>query len=221
MKKILFVFLIYSGYSIAQDVKYSFEYHLGYTYNIPAPLTIYQSGEEDLRLNAHFDSESFQVPLYWQFRFSRWKENSSWEFEAIHHKLYMVKNPDEIQNFSISHGYNIMSILRSNQVKLFDRHKFQLRYGLGTVLAHPESTIRGLKLREDGGLLKSGYYISGPVLNLAVAKHYSLTKRIYANTELKFYPSVSFVPVANGSAVVWSVPVAFIFGIGLDLKYQD
>lgn len=200
----------------AQKATYSFEYHLGVAYNIPAPLSVYQEDEEALHLNAYFDSESLQIPLYWNFRFARFKNNKSWEFEAIHHKLYMIKNPNEIQNFSISHGYNIMSILRSQKVTLFKKQGFIFRYGLGTVLAHPESTIRGKKLNEQNGIFGSGYYISGPVLNLGFAKRFYFSKRYFFNTEFKLYPSVSKVPVFNGHAVFWNVPVAFIFGIGID-----
>lgn len=215
---LIIVFLSSSGLLRAQKAIFSFEYHLGVAYNIPAPLIIHQTGEETLRFNAHFDSEPLQIPLYWQFRLARWKNVASWEFEAIHHKLYMIKNPDEIENFSISHGYNIISILRSQKMEIKDGFDFQLRYGIGAVLAHPENTIRGKKLSQEGGLLKSGYYISGPVLNVAVAKQFKLSERFYINSEFKFYPSLSKIPVVDGHSILWNVPVAFVVGLGIDFK---
>lgn len=223
VKKMRLLFLLFSMcfFARAQKATYTFEYHLGVTYNIPAPLAIYQDGEEPLKLNAHFDSEPLQIPLYWQFRLARWQEKSSWEFEAIHHKLYMIKNPEEIENFSISHGYNIMSILRSQKLELFNDFDLQLRYGLGTVLAHPENTIRGKRLDIYKGIFNSGYYISGPVLNLAVSKKVVLSDWFYLNSEFKFYPSYSRVPVVDGYATLWNVPIAFLVGIGVDFKKKN
>lgn len=218
MRILVYILLIFSvaNLGFAQKAKYAFEYHLGLADNIPAPLTIYQQNEETIKLNAIFSSEPLQVPLYWQFRFSRWKNENSWEFEAIHHKLYLYQRPPEIQNFSISHGYNILSILRSKKVTLFNNFACNVRYGLGTALAHPENTVRGKRLNQTGGILESGYYISGPVLNLSLGKQINFSDRLFSNLELKFYPSRAKVPVANGYAIVWNVPIAFIFGIGIN-----
>ncbi len=42
------------------------------------------------------------------------------------------------------------------------------RIGLGAVLAHPESMVRGRTLPESGGLFGLGYHIAGPVLSAGV-----------------------------------------------------
>jgi len=201
---------------IAQSANWSFELHGGVPYNIPAPLIIKQNNEETLRFNARFRSEPLISPYYWVLRISRFKNNKSWELEAIHHKLFLDNKPPEIQDFTISHGYNILTINRSFNKLAFKKHAYILRLGAGLVLAHPENTIRNQELNQQKGIFGWGYYIGGAVFNIAVAKRFYFTDRLFVNSEFKFNPSVSKVPIVNGHAIVWNFPVAFALGLGVD-----
>lgn len=206
----------FTDVALAQTGRWSFEIHGGLPYNIPAPLIIKQKNEETLRFNARYSSEPMIAPYYWVLRISRFQNNKSWEFEAIHHKLYLDNKPPEIQQFSISHGYNILVINRSFNKLAFQKHSFILRLGAGVVLSHPENKIRNKSLYQNGGVFDLGYYFTGPVLNISVAKRFYITNRLFVNTEIKFNPSVSWVPIVDGQAIVWNLPVTFIFGLGVD-----
>jgi hypothetical protein len=219
---ILFIYIIlaFSG-TQAQDTAWSIEFSGGIPYNFPSPLVIEQQGEPTLRLTARYSSEPFRSPIYYVWRIGRWKDGRAWEFEFVHHKLYLDNKPPEITNFSISHGYNMALINRTFKKRMFQKFDYHLRLGAGAVLSHVENTVRGQTFPEDGGLFGWGYYITGPVLNVAVAKRFYLARPLYINTEVKFNPSVSWVPIQNGQAVVWNFPVAFAFGLGIDLAAKE
>ena len=210
------VFTLLGFLAQGQKASWSFELMGGLPYNLPTSLTIKQQGEPSLRLNARYSSEPFVSPGYYIYRVTRWQENSSWELEFIHHKLYLDNRPDEVTFFHISHGYNMLMVNRAYKKPIFEKHSFLFRLGAGIVIAHPENMVRGMALDESGGIGSSGYYISGPVLNVAVAKRFYLVKRLFIITELKFNPSVSWVPVADGRATVWNMPFTFAFGMGFD-----
>ena len=67
----------------------------------------------------------------------------------------------------------------------FDKKTVQLRGGVGIVLAHPESKIRGKEFGDTVNDFDLGYFISGPVLNAAISKPIYLSSRFYINAEAK------------------------------------
>ena len=201
----------------AQDSFWSFEIHGGIPYNIPSSLVIKQDNEPDIRLSARYRSEPFVSPGYYLLRAGRWKEGSAWEVEFVHHKLFLDNMPAEVQEFSISHGYNILTFNRAFDKVLFQNFNYVLRLGAGMVISHPETTVRDLSFDQDGGLFGAGYYITGPVLNITMAKRFYLVGGLFINAEAKFNPSVSWVPIENGQAIVWNMPLTFAFGMGVDL----
>jgi hypothetical protein len=216
--KILTGFMLLNGVFLsAQDSYWSFEFSGGLPYNFTTPLTIQQANEPTLRINARYRSEPFRSPIYYLWRIGRWQDKRAWELEFVHHKLFLENRPPEVQEFSISHGLNMVLVNRAFEKQLLQKYPFILRLGAGIILAHPENTVRGQSLDQEGGLFGWGYYISGPVLNVSLAKRFYLLEKLYINTEFKFNPSVSWVPVANGQATVWNLPVAIAFGMGFDL----
>ena len=219
--RLLLIIAIISGsfchFSRAQESYWSLEIHGGIPYNIPAPLVVKQENEPTIRLNARYSSEPFKSPGYYIFRGGYWKDGRSWEIEFVHYKLYLDNKPPEIQEFSISHGYNILTFNRALDKVLFGNFDYILRLGAGVVISHPENTIRNRPLEQDGGLSGAGYYFTGPVLNITIAKRFYLFEPLFINTEIKFNPSVSWVPVQDGQAIVWNMPITFAFGMGVDL----
>ena len=210
--------IIFPVISMAQKAAWSVELHGGLPYNIPAPLVIKQNNEETIRLTAHYRSEPMIAPIYWTGRISRLQNNALWEFETIHHKLFLDNTPPEVQFFSITHGYNIITLSRSYIKSLDQEHSIVIRIGAGIVLSHPENKIRDKEIDPKGGIFKMGYYLTGPVLNLAVGNRFYITKRIFVNGEIKFNPSFSRVPIVDGYATLWNFPVAFIFGLGSNFQ---
>lgn len=194
------------------QTRWTFELHGGDVYNLPMPLIIRQSGYPDIKLMARYHTDAFAPPVYWDWRFSRWENAKSWEFEVIHHKLYLNNTTLEVQKFNISHGFNIITVNRG-----FDKRTFQYRIGGGIVLTHPESKIRGKEFGNTGDDYDLGYYISGPILNLAIGKSYRLGSRFYANAEAKTTFAYTYIQVAQGHADVYNLAFHIILGFGVDL----
>jgi len=212
----LFVLIIIAFQTQSQKSQWYFELKGGFPLDVPMPLTIHQDGYPDININfARFTSEPFVMPVYWDWRFVKWKNEKAWEFEAIHHKMYLQNKPAEVQRFGISHGYNILLV---NRIKILNKEKnILLKFGAGTVLAHAENTIRNLKLNERLGIFNMGYYFSGVALNIGIDKRFKLTEWLYATSEAKFIPSYANVPVVNGNADVWNCSFQFSFGLEVKL----
>jgi hypothetical protein len=206
------VIILYSTCS-AQE-KLSLEFGTGLPYNISMPLTIKQANMPEIKLTASYNSEPFKIPIYWIWRIGYRVDNNAWELEAIHHKIFLDNRPDEIEYFSISHGINYITINKCWYFK-----NYILRIGAGIVLDHPESKIRGKEFPEDGGLMKWGYYISGPAINLTEAKKFYLWKNLFLNFEAKLNVSYSNIPVKDGSADVYNIVLQIDLLPGWDLNF--
>ena len=86
---------------------------------------IQQSRKSQINLNfkAEFYSEPFKKPFFYVYRISKWKNNKAWEIEMMHQKLYLKNPPKEIQYFSITHGFNLITINRSYKFNLFKENE--------------------------------------------------------------------------------------------------
>lgn len=217
MKNAIYILFFLSNYVLlAQDnSNWSIEAHGGFPINIPLPLTIKQAGHPDINFIAHFNSEPFTPPIFWVYRLSKWKNNKAWEIEMIHQKLYLKNTTPEIEYFSITHGYNIITFNRAIKFNLFNKKEFIYRIGVGLVLAHAENMIRGKELNQKQSFFNQGYYIGGPVLNLALAKQFKISQKFYFNTEIKNNTSFVKIPVVDGHAVVWHSAFEIIGGLGI------
>jgi hypothetical protein len=208
---ILILFL--SVLDMYAQTRWSFELHGGEVYNLPLPLTIRQQGYPDIKLTAHYSSEPLILPLYADSRLIRWQNGKSWELEFLHHKLYLDNTTAEIQKFSISHGFNMIMVNRG-----FNRKAYQYRAGVGIVLTHPESVIRGQAFGDATNDWDLGYFISGPVANLSVGKQFRLNNRFYMNAEAKTTLAYINVEVADGNAEVINIAFHLVLGIGVDFS---
>lgn len=189
----------------ATSADWTFELFVGVPFGFPAPLTIRQSGRPDIAARAHYESRPFRKPLYYGWRIGRWDGDRAWELELVHHKLYLAEPPGEVQEFAISHGYNLVTVNRARE-----RGGLVRRAGAGVVVAHPESTVRGKALPQDRGLLGWGYYLAGPTVQAALEKRIRLHGDLFLPVEGKATASFARVPVADGSA---DVPYAALHGL--------
>lgn len=206
---IIFSLSIIAGESAAEE-KWLFElFYGGFVYNAPLPLKIEQRGEKDISITARYASRTLETPAYWVWRFSRWSGDYAWEFEAVHHKIFLRNEPDEVEHFSVSHGFNLLTINRSMQYG-----GLIFRAGGGMVLAHPESRIRGKSLSEHRGLFNLGYYIGGPSINLGIGKHFYLSKTLFLCIEIKATASYAHVPINDGNADIYNAAFHAHAGIG-------
>lgn len=208
-------FLFYPiSYSQENTIHWEGQFKVGVVYNIPSPLRIKQEGYADINLNARYESEPLKFPIYGAILIGRWRNNKLWEFETLHHKLYLKNKPSEVSQLTISHGFNLVTINRGWQ---FD-NSLILRVGLGIVLTHPESEIRGLKWDESKGIFGLGYYISGPTSSVSLEKKWIFWNRLIVSSEALFSASYANIPIVNGRAHVSNFALHGLIGLGYRFK---
>ena len=179
----------------------------GLQYNVPMPIVIRQTGEPDIRLTARFSTRPFfEVPYYDVKAGLAWKLWAG-ELELVHHKLYLDNRPPEVDTFEITHGYNpiLLNVVREQSGVAF-------RAGAGILLAHPQSTVRGLRFPETGGIL--GWYVSGPAAQLSVSKWFDINRQLFAGFEGKFVGAWARVPIEQGSADVPNLSLHGLVTVG-------
>ncbi len=211
-KFVFILFIFYAAEDLAQS-QWSFELCTGLPFNIPTPLGISQSGQEDIHLTAQYYSEPFVTPYFWIWRISIISGGELWSLEAVHHKIFLRNKPKEVTVFSISHGLNIITLNRG-----WILNDFILKAGAGIVIAHPENTVRQKELNEDRGIFTWGYYLSGPACNFSLGKNLYLSSWLYVTCEIKLLGSYSYIPAAEGNAKVLNAAAVLSAGIGFDFS---
>lgn len=212
MKKTLASIVLIFLTSSAVANGWSLEIGTGYPYNVVTPLTISQEFHPDINLHAHYETKPFSSPFYHDIRIGKWCDGWAWEFEDIHHKIYLKNRNDEVSQFSISHGYNLLYVNRA-----VNWHGLIWRLGAGLVVAHPESTIRGLKLSETGGTFNNGgYFIAGASFQGGLSKRFYIRHKFFFEIESKVTASQACVRVVNGEADAPNIAFHLNFGIGYD-----
>jgi len=191
----------------------------GGAYNIPLPLIIRQDGYPKIRVGAaHYDTKPFVPPPYYDIRYSRWMDSkTAWELEFIHHKLYLSNTPQDVQEFTITNGYNLFFANMAFKETLYKSLiHFIWRFGVGPTFTHPESTIRNKRFDERGGLPwfdTDGYFVSGLAGQAAVEFDLAIFKMLNFFVEGKFIPSFSTVPINSGRADVYTIGLHGVFGL--------
>ncbi len=185
----------------------------GAVQNFKTPLRIQQHDFETIRLDARYRTEPFNPPVYYDIRVSTWKEAKGWKVKFTHHKLILRNRPPEVQRFSITDGFNLLTLNR-----MWNYKGLTWSAGGGIVITHPESTIRNRPFPENRGILNKGYYVSGPTLEAAVAKRYYFANRWFVLGEGRVTASYVQVPVTDGEAHVTNVALHALLGLGFKLN---
>lgn len=182
----------------------------GGVYNLPMPLTIYQDGTPAIRMTARFKTEPFTLPVYWDVRLGKIVGKRIYETELIHHKLYLKNTTAEVQKFNVSHGFNML-ILNYG----IERDKYRYKAGLGLVIAHPESKIRGLVFGNSTDDWDMGYYLTGPVVSASAERKIDMSKHVYLLFGAKTTVALAKVPINGGNARFVNVAGHLNLGVGL------
>jgi hypothetical protein len=196
--------------SASANAGWSFQVSVGLPFDLPLPLTIDQRGESPLRVRARWETRPFESPLYLDLRIARWDGRGEWSLDVLHHKLYLTNPPAEVQQFGVSHGYNLVFVSHAREVA----RDTWARAGAGVVIAHPESTVRG-RAFEGGGPLGGGYYPAGPTLVLGAERRLFPVGGLFFSLQGLAAASWARVPVADGHATVPDVSLHALFGTGL------
>lgn len=214
LKRLLFVIWLFQiRVGMAQSRTWELGVLGGVTYNLPTSLKIYQEDLPAIKLKAQYITEPFQPPVYYDIRLSRWQDEKGWGLKFTHHKLILTNLPPEVQRFSITDGFNLLTFNR-----LWKTHGLILSAGAGVVITHPESTIRNKPFPENQGLFRDGYYISGPTAEMAIAKQYYFAPRWFVLGETRLTGSWVRVPITDGHADVTNVSLHLLAGVGFKIK---
>ena len=201
------------GSAAGAQVAWRIEGALGAGHSFGSTLKIEQSGAPPIEIDAAWEGRSFESPLYYAWRVSRDSGPRAWAVRFIHLKAYLENTTPEVERFSVSHGYNLLTLERG-----FERKGFWLWIGAGIVIGHPESTVRGLTRTEnEGGPFGGGYVIRGPTLAVAASRRLAFGGRVGFVAEGRFAWSRARVPIAEGEASVPNTSVHALLGLELRL----
>ena len=197
----------------------SAELFAGTAWSLRTPLTVRLPGDAPTTQRARYSTRPFADAPYYAYRVGYGSPARAVEAELVHHKLYLENPAPPIERFEVTHGYN----LATANVRA-PAGRYQLRVGVGFVVAHAEGRIAG---RAVGGerrtLLGGGYHIAGATLQLAVGRRYPFGRgavAAYAMPELKLTASTARVPIGGGGSVsVPNVALHLLGGLGVRRRW--
>lgn len=193
----------------ANEHHWTLEVLFGGAYNVPTPITITQSSEPALSLVAQWETRPFSLPLYYRVRAAWGDASSEWRLELLHHKIYLVNKPPEVQRLEASDGMNLISL---SYVWLLG--PMTLSVGAGPALPHPESTVRGQKRPRGGGVFGTGYVLAGAGFQAGVGYRLPLAYGSFLALEGSATAIVALIPIVAGDVTVTNVALHGNFGLG-------
>ena len=206
---VLLLLLAATPIGVRAESPWSVEVHAGGATNLATPLLIRQAGQADIRTDARWETRPLEPPLYYMVRVVANRARSGWALDLTHHKLHLSDPPAAVANFAISHGYNLLMVHR------FSEHGARRTgLGVGAVIAHPESEVRGVTLDEHGGMFRSGYYLAGPCLAASAAWLPWRRGPGYLACEARVTLAQARVPSPGGEARVPNVSAHLTLGLG-------
>jgi hypothetical protein len=186
---------------------------LGGSFSFPAKLTVRQLGFPAFDVvHAEYRNRSLDLPIYYAARVARWRADRAWAVELVHHKIYLKDPQPPIQDFNVSHGYNLLTVSR-----LWNLNGWVVGGGAGAVIAHPENTIRGRRLDSNGGV--GGYYLAGPTGAAIAGYRWTMGRDWLMSWEGRLTASYARVPIDGGHASVPDMSAHALFGVGCRLPW--
>jgi hypothetical protein len=199
--------LLAGGASAATAQVWRIRAAAGLAYNVPVRLSVTQVGQPEIRTRARFETRSLEPPIHWVVRVERDAGSTRWALELMHDKLYLTDPPPAIDHFEITHGFNVVSLLRGWTMAGTD-----LGLGIGAIVGHPENTVRGRRLEPDGVI--GGYYLSGAALHASAGRSLRLWRGLHLFGELRAMGARVHVPVDGGDADFWHLSGHALAGVG-------
>lgn len=182
---------------------------VGFPFDLSLPVAIRQRGEAPIRVRARWETRPFRSPIYYDLRVARSAGGREWALDLLHHKLHLANPPPDVQELSISHGFNLVFVSHAREVA----RDTWARAGAGLVVAHPESTVRG-RTFDGRGPLGGGYYPAGPTLVVGAERRLFPAGGLFVSLQALASASWARVPVVGGHATVPDVSVHALGGLG-------
>lgn len=192
------------------------ELFLGSAWSVPLPLTI-RLPDRRIAFRARYATRPLADAPYYAYRVGLGSDERAAETELVHHKLYLLDPPPVVQHFEVTHGYNLVFGNFAAPAS-----GWQVRLGVGLVIAHPEGRIAGRAVgrRADRQRtwLGGGYHLAGAATQLALGRRYRLGRGATALTaapEVKLTAAFARVPLEDGDVLVPNVALHALAGLGV------
>jgi hypothetical protein len=189
-----------------REPRWTAEASIGDAYSFPTRLDVHQLGYPLAIQHATWETRAFEFPIYWALRATRWRGDRAWAFELIHHKLHLTDPAAPVDDFAVTHGFNLLTVGR-----LLARGDLHGGLVAGAVIAHPENTVRGFELSQSAGI--GGYYLAGPTGGVLLGWHRDV-RRAFVVAEARFMASYAHIPVFEGHASVVHLGLHGHLGVG-------
>ena len=192
---------------------FSVDLSLGDVYNLNQDISISRNNHPDINFNASFKTNGLKSPQYYSLRLRNEIRKIKIEFEFIHHKLYVEDFPSEIDKLEVSDGYNLLLINIVNNIK----DNLLYRFGLGTVVTHPDIVIEGqTNYIEGGGLIPKfwteGYHWGGICSQASLGYRKKISNKTQIILETKIIYASTKIPVVDGSFILPNLSLHFLAG---------
>jgi hypothetical protein len=183
--------------------------YLGGAANFRTTIDIEMNDGEKDSWSTGWETRALESPLYWAARINWHRHKETFELQFIHDKLFMQNQTVLLQAFSMSHGFNIITL---NYARKWYR-TMTVRAGAGAVLAYPEANVRGETAEGTGSL--NGYEVTGPAGLVGIGSSTALGgPRFSLNVEGQFVGSFIRVPVQGGNVSTSNLSFHLLIGIG-------
>lgn len=213
----LVLVVVLTTFALPAQATLSLELGFGGAWNAPTTLTIEQTGQPDIKQeSADYSTRPFDAPPYYRVR-------AGWSFgahgirlEFVHHKLYLEDLPTGVQHFEVTHGYNFLFVSFVHEWTLLPGFlSLSSNAGLGPVLAHTESTVRGLDFQPETSLPGNQELAGGA---LQVGGGIKLTTLPFLTLALETAVTAGWanVSVANGEARAPNIAVHLFAVVGVE-----
>ena len=196
-----------------------FDLSLGNAYSFSSDIKINSnsSSNESINLTSRPNTRGFKSPQYYSIRMRK----SNKELELIHHKLYFENNlPDNITHFEFTDGYNLLLMNFLYPFSIYEYvDVFSLRFGLGTVVVHPDVTIDEVRYYKKGGgliptLWRTGYQIGGISSQISLNFYKNISDKFSFNSELKITHALTDVDLETDYPInIPNTSIHFLMGI--------
>ncbi len=190
--------------------QWAVEAMLGTAVSANSPLTIRQDGYPPLHIDARWETRPFEPTIYYAIRVSRWWGKTGIFVDNLHHKLYLADPTADVQDFRITHGYNLFAVGPA-----FRRGEWAVTLGAGPVVTSPASTVRGRRRDYGGGILSTEYFVDGFHVQTGLNRRLHLSHTAFITADLRLSAGWAEVNVADGKAEVPNYAVHFLLGMGL------
>jgi hypothetical protein len=196
--------------AFADDV--TFAIFLGAAKSFDSTVEMQFDNHPDQAFDAQWENYPMTGAPYYAWRLGWDRGDDAIELELIHHKIYLANEVDNIDEFEITHGYNLLTLNYTWKLDLVD-----LRFGGGIILAHPEIVAFGEPL-EETHFMSMEFVYSGLTAQVAASKKFRLTDYLSGIAEVKLTASNGEVPLEEASVTVPIVAIHFL--VGIDFNYS-